>query len=126
MTKAFFEKLTHAGQSISTKQSVISNIKVILSSGGLLNADAAVESRTGRSLTDSFFSALPTTVDMSGDNQEQMLQFQQELVRVLTQHEPRIKQILVTGLKTDSQRCRCQLSIEMANEKFEQEFTFNE
>lgn len=127
MTKAFFEKLTHAGQDISTKESVIKNVEGILNGGGLLDADAFI-SNSGSvfSVFDGMYrNRLHTVVDQSLDNQHQMGEFQRAISQMLKKFEPRIKSILVLDIGAVNQRSRCQLKIELEDEHFEQDFIFS-
>lgn len=125
MGKAFFEKLTHAGQVIDTKESVIKNVERILNFGGFL--DAGVDGYSNRAVSAMegiYRNGLMAVVDQSLDNQGQITQFQQDIVQVLKVYEPRIKHILVLNIGSINQRSRCQLKIELEDEQFEQGFIF--
>ncbi|MBJ7540008.1 hypothetical protein [Marinomonas transparens] len=125
MAKAFFEKLTHAGQAIGTKQSVIKNVENILNFGGFL--DAGVDGYGNRAVSTMegiYRNGLMAVVDQSLDNQQQIDQFQQNMLQVLKVYEPRIKNIWVLNLGAVKQRSRCQLKIELEGEQFEQGFVF--
>ena len=133
MSKAFFEKITHAGKSISTKDSVIKNVECILNSGGLLDAGVDGHHRlsiTGDSEADYklhgiYRSGLPSVADQSLDNQQQLMSFQRAIANMLKTFEPRIKNINVINTDVVNQRSRCRLQIELAYEKFEREFVFD-
>lgn len=125
MAKAFFEKITHAGQTISTQESVIKNVEYILNFGGFL--DAGVDGNSHRSISTMegiYRNGLTAVVDQSLDNQGQITQFQNDIVQVLKVFEPRIKNIWVLNIGISNQRSRCQLKIELENERFEQGFIF--
>jgi len=125
MTKAFFEKLTHAGQDISIKESVVKNIENILNFGGFLDAGVdGFTSRTTSAIDGIYRNGLQAIVDQSLDNQQQVAQFQRDIVRVLQVYEPRIKTMQVLNIGYVGQRSRCQLNVVLLNESFEQNFVF--
>lgn len=125
MSKTLFEKLTHAGKDVSTRESVIKNVERILNFGGFL--DAGVDGFTNKNfsrINGIYRSGLTAVVDQSLDNQEQIAQFQQEIVHVLKAFEPRIRDIRVINIGHLEQRSRCQLKIQLVHEDFEQDFIF--
>lgn len=125
MAKAFFEKLTFAGQTINAKQSVINNIERILNFGGFLDAGVDGYNNQAVSAMEGIYrNGLIAVVDQSLDNQQQIKQFQQNIVQVLKVYEPRIKNVQVLNIGSVMQRSRCQLNIELAGEQFEQSFVF--
>lgn len=125
MAKAFFEKLTQAGQEITTKESVVNNIERILNFGGFLDAGVDGFSHRAVSAIDGIYrNGLLAIVDQSLDNQQQIAQFQHDIIQVLKIYEPRIKKMQVLNIGYVGQRSRCQLSVELAGDNFEQSFIF--
>ncbi|WDE02760.1 hypothetical protein SG34_015035 [Thalassomonas viridans] len=125
MSKSLFEKLTLAGQPLSLKQSVTNNIGRILESGGYIDAALDLRSDSGHMLTDSIYPhAMAAIVDQSAGNKEQQELYQAKLEQTLLRHEPRLKAVTVYSLVSLGMNTVCRLKLELADEVFEQEFTF--
>lgn len=119
--KAFFEKLTTPGQSITTRDSVIRNIERILCFGSFL--DAGVDSVAG-DIQNRYRNGLLSVVDVSLSHQQQIAHFHIILAQLVAMHEPRIKEIQVLDMKNRGQGSYCQLKICLHSEVFEQGFIF--